>query len=104
MALSFGVPNAVQAVQIKMISERGQNPRHPTFGLASVMGTKLDKPEEVREVLVTSIREMIESDIRFDRVEKLSVRRQGTTFLIDLQVRMAGSKTTIPITFKVNAS
>ena len=100
--ISFGVPNAVQAIKIKMVSERGQNKRHAVFGLASIMGEKLDLPEEVRSVLSTSITDMIEADNRFDRVENLGIAQVDNRFIVNMEVRMAGSGTVVPISFTVN--
>lgn len=102
MQLSFGVPNAVQAIKIKLVSEKGQNKRHQEFGVASVMGEKLDSPEDVKGALITSITDMIEADNRFDRVENLGISQVDTAFLVNLEVRMAGTGTVIPISFTVN--
>lgn len=102
--LSFGIMNAVQAIQIKMTTEQGQMFRHPEFGLASILGTKLDDPDAARDIVVQSINEMIEEDPRFDRVKKLTVRLDGTAFLVGLEVQMAGSNTTVPISFTVNTN
>ena len=100
--ISFGVPNAVQAVKIKMVSEQGQNKRHDGFGLASVMGTASDDPGEIQNVLVTSINDMIEADNRFDRVENLGITSNEGALLVNLEVRMAGTGTVVPISFVVN--
>lgn len=100
--ISFGVPNAVQAMRIKMVSEKGQNKRHEAFGIASIMGNKLDQPEEVRQVLIASITDMIEADNRFDRVENLGISQVDGSFLVNIEVRMAGTGTVVPISFTVN--
>ena len=100
--LSFGVPNAVQAVKIKLVSEKGQNKRHQEFGVASIMGEKLDTPTETKQALITSITDMIEADNRFDRVENLGLSQVDTAFLVNLEVRMAGTGTVVPISFTVN--
>lgn len=102
LQLSFGVANAVQAIQFKMMSEQGQNPKHPTYGLAPVVGSKMNDPEAVRQVLIDSVNSMIEADLRFDRVEQLNARLNGNVFIISLVVRMAGSGSLIPISFNVN--
>jgi len=102
--LSYGIPNAIQAIKIKMVSEKGQNPRHENFGLTPVQGMKFTDPVQIRNEITTSINDMIESDLRFERVENLSVRSAGTLVQVILEVRMAGSGSVIPISFSVNTS
>jgi len=100
--LNFGLPNAVQAMQIKMLSEQGQNPRHPEFGLPVVIGTKLKDPDTVRQALITGITDMVEFDDRFERIERLDVRVIRGQANIALLVRMAGSGSLVPISFTIN--
>jgi hypothetical protein len=100
--LSFGVPNAVQAIKIKMVSEQGQNSRHSTFGLVSLQGRKFADTAEAIEEITTSINGMIEVDPRFERVESLRVSKVKSALLVQLEVLMAGSGTVVPISFSVN--
>lgn len=102
LQLSFGLANAIQAVQLKMISEKGQNPRHPGFGLPVVQGTKGNNAVQTRQVLVTGINQLIDADSRFDRIETLDVRVSLGTAQISLVVRMAGTGSLVPISFIVN--
>lgn len=103
LELSFGIPNAVQAIKYKIISERGQLPRHPNYGLAPVMGQKATDPEEIKQALVNSINDMINADGRFSRIERLDiVQPEGNRMDIKLVVRMAGTGTVVPISFSVN--
>jgi len=102
LQLSFGLANAIQAVQLKMISEKGQNPRHPTYGLPVVVGSKANDPTSIRQTLITGINSLIDADTRFDRIETLDVRINNGTAQIGLVVRMAGTGSLIPISFSVN--
>jgi hypothetical protein len=102
LQLSYGFANALQAVQLKMMSEMGQNPRHPTFGLPPVMGNRGNQPDIVRQALVTSINNMINADPRFDRIETLDVTVGGGSATISMIVRMAGSGTQVPISFTIS--
>lgn len=102
LQLSFGLANAIQAVQLKMVSEKGQNPRHPTYGLPVVIGSKADNPGDIRQTLITGINQLIDADSRFDRIETLDVRVALGTAQISLVVRMAGTGSLIPISFTVN--
>jgi hypothetical protein len=101
--LSFGISNAVQAIKYKIMSERGQLPRHPDFGLTPVMGQKATDPEEIKQALINSINGMINADSRFSRIETLDISQPtGNQMVIRLSVRMAGTGTVIPISFSVN--
>jgi hypothetical protein len=102
LQLSYGLANAVQAVQLKMSSERGQNPRHPDFGLPVVLGTRGTQPVAIQQALVIGINDMIDADTRFERVESLDVKVGNGTAQITLVVRMAGSGSLIPISFTIN--
>jgi hypothetical protein len=89
-------------MQIKMISEKGQNPRHPNYGLPAVMGTKGNQPQQIKQALITSINEMVNADSRFDRVETLDVKVGNGVVNISVVVRMSGTGTLVPISFTVN--
>lgn len=102
LQLSYGLSNALQAMQIKMISEKGQSPRHPNFGLPPVQGKKGNQPNQTKQALITSINEMVNTDPRFDRVETLDVKVGNGIVSISLVVRMAGTGTLVPISFTVN--
>lgn len=102
LQLSFGLANAIQAVQLKMVSEKGQNPRHPSFGLPNVIGTKGTQPTQIRETLINGINQLIDADSRFDRIETLDVRVARGTAQINLVVRLAGTGSLVPISFTVN--
>lgn len=101
LQLSFGVANAVQAVQFKLMSERGQNVKHPTYGLPSVVGKKANAVK-IKQILVSSINDMINADKRFDRIETLNVAISGNSASIQLMVRLAGSGSLVPLSFTVN--
>lgn len=102
LQLSYGLINAMQSMQIKMISEKGQNPRHPNYGLPTIQGTKGNQPAQTKQELISSINEMVEADTRFDRIETLDVRVGSGIVNISVVVRMAGTGTLVPISFTVN--
>jgi len=87
---------------LKLISERGQNPRHHNYGLPNVAGTKGNQPDVIRQAIITGITDMIAEDPRFDRVENLSVKVGAGAANITLVVRMAGSGSLVPISFTIN--
>ena len=102
LQLSCGLINAQQAMQIKFLSEAGQNGRHPTFGLPNVLGQKANRPKDIQNTLVTSITNMVSADPRFSRVETLDVSVSQGSAIISLVVRLAGSGTALPLSFKIN--
>jgi len=110
--LSYGLDNAIQAIQLKIVTELGSLRYHPTFGLVNVIGNKNLDIDAIRGLIVESINSQIEADGRFDRVENLSVEylvnstaSQGVgAIAISLSVRLAGGTQTIPISFTVNNS
>jgi len=107
IALSYGIDNAVQAIQAKMQTELGTNSRHPTFGLVNVVGTPTTANTDVKATLINSIVNQVQTDSRFDRVQSITVDRDLTTtgvaYLVQLVVKLSGSNTNVPITFTVNA-
>lgn len=108
--LSFGLENAIQAIQLKMLTELGSLKRHPAYGLINVAGSKNNDIDAIKTQLIESISAQIEADDRFDRIENLAVdylvsntTNQGVAaFGITLSVRLAGGQRVIPISFSVN--
>jgi hypothetical protein len=102
LQLSYGLTNALQAMKLKMVTELGQNLRHANYGLPVAIGRKTSNPDDTRQLLITGINDMIKSDQRFDRIETLNVRIDGSVVLIELVVRLAGTGTMLPISFTIN--
>jgi len=100
--LSFGLMNAIQAIKLKLTNERGQSNRHPQFGLPAVQGVKANALNGPQEQIISSLEDMINTDSRFDRLESLNVKSGNGVITVDMDVRMAGTGTIIPITFTVN--
>jgi len=108
--LSYGLANALQAIKLKMVTEAGTLMRHPEFGLVNVVGTTNQNVQLVKDTLTKSIDEQIRLDPRFERLESLDVQylvnntgsKSATGFIVRMQVRLAGSASTvIPISFTV---
>lgn len=105
IGLSYGLENAIQAIKAKMSTELGANARHPGFGLVNLVGVPTSIAEDAKALLVQSITTQIQADARFDRVESLNISRSTTTsgvaYEVSLTVKLAGSTTSLPITFTV---
>jgi len=102
LQLSYGLVNAQQAMKIKFLSEAGQSSRHLDFGLPNVLGSLANQPNDIRNILITSINDLVESDARFARVESLNVTVSQGSAIISLVVSLAGSGTVLPLSFKIN--
>lgn len=107
--LSYGLDNAIQAIKLKMVTELGSLKQHPEYGLVNVLGLNNADTNDIRDLLSSSIRDQVESDPRFDRLESISVDYiVGTTnnspsgFSISIVARLAGSSTVVPISFSVD--
>lgn len=109
--LTYGHNNAVQAVKLKMGVQRGELFQHEDFGLTTLLGKTNVKRSELRQVLSDSINALIEADPRFDRIETMEIiytvdaanMDAPAGFNINLTVKLAGSNSVIPISFRINA-
>lgn len=108
LALSYGLANAIQAVQIKMATEKGSSSRNPDFGIAAVSGQKTTNSAEAKSTLTQSILDAVQADSRFSGVDTLQVGAvtsdTASGFLVQLVVRLAGTGSAVPITFTINQS
>lgn len=103
--ISSGITNALQAMKLKVLSERGQSKRHPDFGLPSVTGEKERDPAAIRQTLIDGINEMVNADSRFDRIEQIEAfKGEDNDIQIGVVVRLAGSGTLVPLSFKLNTN
>ena len=110
LVLSYGLANAIQAVQIKLSTEYGSLNRHDDFGIVNVIGRPTTSLAPTQEELTQSIVQSIEDDSRFSAVQSIEVtalngvdnRTMGTGFLVQLVVRLAGTGSEVPISFTVN--
>lgn len=102
MALSYGLQNAMQNMTLKLSIEQGELFRHPSYGLTNVIGSKITNIDQQKQVLVTSITDMVNSDARYSGLETLNVQADNNAIKISLVVRLAGSGTLLPLNFSVN--
>lgn len=103
LQLSFGLANALQAVKLKIATERGSLVRHSAYGIPTIAGVKAEDTTQLKQILVEGLQASIGADSRFDRIETLDVRRPtGNTFTIGMVVRLAGSGALVPISFNIN--
>jgi len=106
LQMQYGLDNAAQAIKLKLEVSQGSLKRHSSFGLVNVTGAKTTQIAAAKEALTQSITDQISVDPRFERIEQLNVQyvnseQYANTVLVQLQVRLAGSSTVVPITFSV---
>lgn len=107
LSLAYGLANAQQAIRTKVSVERGSMARHPQYGIAAVSGTPSTQSSQAKDKLSQSIVNVIKADRRFAGVDSLlitSLEDNGTGFLVQLVVRLAGSNSSIPVTFAITPS
>jgi len=102
LQLSYGIANSVQAMQLKLEAEQGQNPRHPTYGLQSIAGDLMSNKSAIQQALTTGITGLVAADSRFSRVENLNISFGQGYAIISMDVRMAGTGTLLPLNFTIN--
>lgn len=107
LALAYGLANAQQTLKNKLATEMGTLARHPEFGIVNISGTTTKDLSATRQKLAQSITSSISADSRFSGVDSLiitTLQEEGTGFLVQLSVRLAGSGSPIPIMFTITPS
>lgn len=99
--LSAGLTNLVQALKIKIATEKGKMITHPDFGLGLKPGV-MNSEINVQEIY-NSINKLIEQDPRFQGLDSLQIAINGPTLTISMGVLMAGTQGVFPITFELAA-
>ena len=75
-----GMPNVLQAITIKLSTEQGELPVHPTFGSSFPVGTKSTQ-NAINDFRVQA-EATIYSDARIQRIKKLEFTAQGDALLL----------------------
>jgi len=97
--LANGLNNLVQALRIKVRTQKGTLMRHLNFGLGIEHGISI-ADIEAGEV-IAAMNKMIEDDPRFSAIERIDIRLSGPTLSIDMAVNIANGSGVVPITFKI---
>jgi hypothetical protein len=104
LTLSYGLNNAVQAIKLKLQTEKGTLRQHLDYGLLNLVGSKNTNAIEIQRLLTDSIVQQIGADSRFERVNSINVApiAGASGFTISMSVKLAGGSTVIPISFTVS--
>lgn len=98
---SNGLNNLIQALKLKIQTKKGSLLRHLDYGLGIQHGVSVADIENGE--IVKSFNKMIESDPRFEGIDRIQIELIGPTLKISLSVRVAGNSGVLPISFNVPA-
>lgn len=92
-----GVPNVVQAVRIKFITQRGELPAHPRFGAKFSIGRKAT-PSSFNELRINTINTLI-SDRRVENISELSFNVIGDALTVTAGIVLINSQDILSTSF-----
>lgn len=96
-----GITNIIQALMLKIGTQKGSLLMHPDYGLgirAGMMNSDLN----VQDVY-NSINKLIEEDPRFQGLDSLQISLKGPVLSISMGVMLAGQNGVFPLTFELAA-
>jgi len=99
--LAAGMTNLIQAIKIKLGTEKGKFLTHPDFGLGLKAGI-MNSDVNVQEIY-NAINKMIEEDPRFQGLDSLQISLNGPVLSISMGVMIAGQNGVFPLTFELAA-
>ena len=98
--LANGLTNLVQALKLKIITQKGSLLRHLDYGLGIKYGVSVADIENGG--LILSLNQMVQSDSRFESITRLEISLNGPVLNIDLAVKIANNSGIVPINFNIN--
>ncbi len=97
--MSSGLTNLIQALKIKLMTEKGTLLNHPNFGLPVQVGSST--ADFSASEVFKDIGEMILSDGRFSAIKSLKVTLESASLQISIQVELPNSMGVVPINFNI---
>jgi len=98
--LANGLTNLIQALKLKIRTQKGTLLRHIGYGLGIEPGISVADIE--RGAIIEAMNRMIEDDPRFESVERISIVLRGSTLTVDMSVKIANGNGVLPLTFNMN--
>ena len=98
-ALANGLNNLVQALKMKVATQKGSLLADENFGLGLVPGVNVTDINI--ETVLGDLRDMVLQDSRFEAVDKIEVNLLGSDLSITIQARLANGRGIFPIDFTV---
>jgi hypothetical protein len=95
--LANGLNNLVQALKLKIKTQKGTLLRHLDYGLGITHGMSVADLENGE--IIKSMNKMIENDDRFDSISRIDLTLNAPNLKIDMAVNLANQKGIVPISF-----
>jgi hypothetical protein len=99
MALANGTTNLVQALRMKIMTQKGSLFSDPSFGLGLTPGLNVSEVD-IENVLI-DLRDMVLQDPRFSGIENIEINILPPTVSISINAVLANGKGIFPINFSL---
>jgi hypothetical protein len=99
MALANGTTNLIQALKMKIMTQKGSLLSNPDFGLGLTPGIAVSEVDI--ENVLTDLRDMVLQDPRFSDIENIELNVLPPTVSISINAVLANGKGIFPINFSV---
>ena len=100
--LANGLTNLIQALKLKIRTQKGTLLRHLSYGIGLTHGVSVSDIEN--GAIIKSLNTMIASDSRFQSIESISIKLSGSTMTIDMSIKIANGSGVLPISFDIRAA
>jgi len=100
--LANGLTNLIQALKLKIRTQKGSILRHLDYGLGLEHGVSVADIEN--GVIINELNKMIAEDGRFQSITSITVRLSGSSLLIDMSVQLANQTGVLPINFDLKVA
>jgi hypothetical protein len=98
-SLANGTTNLIQALKMKVTTQKGSLLSNPTFGLSLTPGINVTDAE-IGNIL-KDLRDMVLQDSRFDAIENIEINILPPDVSISINARLANGRGIFPINFTV---
>ena len=99
---STGLTNLIQALKLKIRTQKGTLLKHLEYGVGLTHGISVADIENGE--IIKSLNAMVASDSRFQSIDSIIIKLNGSTMTIDMVVRIANGTGIVPISFDIKAS
>jgi hypothetical protein len=100
--LASGLTNLIQALKLKIRTQKGSILRHLDYGVGLTHGISVADIEN--GAIIQSLNAMIASDSRFQSIDSIQIRLNGSTMVINMSIRIANGSGILPISFDMRAA
>lgn len=97
--LANGMTNLIQAIRLKLLTEKGRLLNHAEYGIDAFVGKSLADVNVQK--IYDSISASIANDERFSGIRNLQVTLNGPTLNISLEVVVVNSELIVPVSFEI---